>query len=861
MSDPTKADKGPPNRYTFKSAPVANPGSIVQGATKNGYYRFTVLTQNLVRYEWSEDGGFEDRASTLALFRQFEVPAFCAEIDGSNGGQITIFSKWWTLKFQISAGFSPEGLQLAVEHGGVWRYDGKSYGDLGGTARTLDTADGRIPLDPGLISRNAKYGVIDDSDSMVFDENGWIATRKPGRKDGYVFAYSDGGVKTALRDFYRLSDRQPILPRWALGNWWSRYHAYSATEYLELMDHFKKEEIPLNVGVLDMDWHRVDDVPKKYGSGWTGYSWNRNLFPNPDAFLQELHKRGLKIAVNDHPADGIRAFETLYPCVALVLGKDIRKGEPVEFDCTDKKFMDAYFDILKLALEKQGIDFWWIDWQQGNKSKIPGIDPLWVLNHFHYLVSQRNVASLERKLTFSRYAGPGSHRYPIGFSGDTIISWASLAFQPEFTATASNIGYGWWSHDIGGHYWGTRSNELTARWAQLGCFSPILRLHSEKSQWNSKEPWKYEPEAAQVMKDFLILRHRLIPFLYTMNVRAHKEGEPLVQPMYWKYEGTPEAYTVPNQYFYGPSLIVAPITAPHSPATLTASVRAWLPFSPRSDDSSSGHRYIDILNPGLVYDGGRYVNIHRTLSSIPVLAQEGTIIPLDAAPKFENGGSSRPKDILILLVVGKDAFFELVEEADSQGEKDRSAPEVFTRTPIAWVQHTSTLTIGPVYGPGGDSDDSVLDRNWSVRLVGHGAKDSTVAMPSDAPVPRILSETKGITLPLGTLRRPTTPVFRSHNKVRPIIQTRIGDNLQLDVVDIPARLHEMLYRCEMGYQTKETVWQLVTGGSDEPMAERVRKLWKLDMDEEIKSAVMEVWGADGRAEGTAAGLEGVVTYV
>lgn len=95
-------------------------------------------------------------------------------------------------------------------------------------------------------------------------------------------------------------------------------------------------------------------------------------------------------------------------------------------------------------------------------------------------------------MTFSRYAGPGSHRYPIGFSGDTHITWESLDFQPYFTTTATNIGYGWWSHDIGGHMLGYKDDELTARWTQYGIFSPIMRLHSSCSEFNGKEPWRFK---------------------------------------------------------------------------------------------------------------------------------------------------------------------------------------------------------------------------------------------------------------------------------------------------------------------------------------------------------------------------------
>jgi alpha-glucosidase (family GH31 glycosyl hydrolase) len=138
-------------------------------------------------------------------------------------------------------------------------------------------------------------------------------------------------------------------------------------------------------------------------------------------------------------------------------------------------------------------------------------------------------------LTFSRYAGPGSHRYPVGFSGDSIVTWASLDFQPEFTATASNIGYGWWSHDIGGHMGGVKDDELGTRWVQFGVFSPVMRLHASNNQWTAKGPWKFGIEAKNVIINFLRLRHWLLPYLYTMNAKAALEGTQIVQPMYWDY--------------------------------------------------------------------------------------------------------------------------------------------------------------------------------------------------------------------------------------------------------------------------------------------------------------------------------------
>ncbi|OIW23810.1 hypothetical protein CONLIGDRAFT_664269 [Coniochaeta ligniaria NRRL 30616] len=767
-------------RYSFASSPKADPKAIVTGG-KGSKYRFTVLTDRLLRYEWSDDGQFEDRVSTFAVFRKFDVPDFRV-IDTKDS--LEIVTQFFHLYYD-KKDFTRAGLAVTVFLGNdnTWRYDGQNFGDLGGTARTLDNADGRIPLEPGILAQKP-YAVLDDSKSMLFDGKGWLGTRVPNRKDGYVFAYS-GDHKAAIKDFYRLSGSQPLLPRWALGNWWSRYHAYSATEYLDLVDHFKSDGIPLTVGVLDMDWHRVEDVPAKYGIGWTGYSWNRKLFPDPDRFLKALHDRGLKIAVNDHPADGIRAFEDLYKDVAKALDFDTSHEDPIRFDCVDKKFLDAYFDVLKYKLEEQGIDFWWVDWQQGTDTTIPGIDPLWVLNHFHYLTSKRNVEVLERPLTFSRYAGPGSHRYPIGFSGDTLITWASLAFQPEFTATASNIGYG-------GHYWGTRSNELTARWVQLGCFSPILRLHSEKSHWNSKEPWKYERDCYEVMKEFLILRHRLIPFLFTMNVRASYDNEPIVQPMYWNHKDK-EASTVPNQYYFGPDLIVAPITSPNSKATLLGGTRAWLPPG----------RWIDIFTPSMI-------KVHRPLSKIPVFAKEGTILPLDVSPIASHG---------VLVVVGADATFDLYEEDESGPSAAGLPKEALVHTSIQWLQSHGVLRISQ------DTKRSTRKRHWSVRFVGQTSKKSR----------DMRTEDYSTVLDLGELKSGTSYKY-------------LYQDLQLDVVDIPARLHEMLYRCESNYQVKGIVWELVTEDPS-PVHVRMAKLYALDIESDIRDAILEIWFADQRALG------------
>ena len=400
----------------METHPLANPENVIKGDK----YRITVLTEHLLRLEYSEDGEFIDAASQTVVNRDFPAAEFTVK---DTGDELELCTKYLQLNYNKKA-FSANGLSCkttAVGIGSVpaWHY-GDPAQDLGGTARTLDQVNGACDLEPGIMSWFGST-VLDDSKSLLMTEDGWVTPRKKGMQDLYFFGYG-WNFRLALKDFYHLCGKTPILPRFALGNWWSRYWRYSEASYMKLMEDFDKENVPFSVAVIDMDWHRVDDVDPKYGSGWTGYSWNKKLFPDPERFLGKLHARGMKTTLNVHPADGIRAYEDCYPEVAEAMGVDAKKEEPVNFDIADPKFVDVYFEKVHHPMEKEGVDFWWIDWQQGQSTKIEGLDPLWMLNHYHFLDSGRDG---KRPMTFSRYAGPGSHRYPVGFSGDTHITWES----------------------------------------------------------------------------------------------------------------------------------------------------------------------------------------------------------------------------------------------------------------------------------------------------------------------------------------------------------------------------------------------------------------------------------------------------
>lgn len=760
--------------YRIKTEGHAEDAAIIQGEK----YRFTVLTEEMIRLEYCEDGQFEDRATQCVIDRKFKVPEYQVI---ENEESLEIITDKLHLVYNKQK-FTDYGLSVQVRgnisvYHSIWHF-GEEATDLRGTARTLDEADGAIELEHGIISRFG-YGILDDSRSLVITEDGWVEPRKEDCIDIYFLGYGHE-YEHCLKDYYHLTGKTPLLPRYALGNWWSRFYRYNDQEYKALMTRFEKEEIPFSVSVIDMDWHLVDIDPK-YGSGWTGYTWNKELFPDPKEFMTWLHDHGLKVTLNVHPAGGVQAHEEKYKEMAEAMGRDWEKEEPVNFDVTDQKFLKAYFEYLHHPNEEEGVDFWWLDWQQGGLSKIPGLDPLWMLNHYHYLDSGRRG---KRRLTFSRYAGMGSHRYPVGFSGDTIISWESLAFQPYFTANASNVGYGWWSHDIGGHMKGYRDEELSTRWIQFGVFSPIMRLHSSNSAFTGKEPWNYNAVSENIMKRYLKLRHEMIPYLYTMNYHASHDGQPLIRPMYYLEPEQPEAYEVPNEYYFGTELVVCPITEPTDKAAGTACVKAWIPEG----------KWYDIFS-GLKYDGGRMLELYRSLEDIPVLAKEGAIIPLTDLTEYTNSVEN-PKELAVKIVPGKKNAFILMEDT---GDTCEDKEENWAQTKLEWINENEFI----IHPANGNLDVIPKRRTWKMEFYGIADVDNLEVTVGGKAIEteRIYDEKRHIC----QVNIPATEVTEQ-------ITISFSKGYLLRENNKPAEIFALLYQAKIEYEVKEKIYAYMKEG-------------------------------------------------
>lgn len=754
-------------------------------AYADNHVRFTVISDGAVRMEYAPDGQFVDAKSFVAVQRTY--PA--ADYRVKRGAWIEIATPKMVLRYRKNSGpFTASNLSVRSPKGAavpfVWKPGMQQKGNLKGTYRTLDGYDGdtyvyderrpKMPIEDGLLATDG-WTLIDDSDNFLFDgdkEWEWVEKRPDdGAQDWYFLAYGHD-YKAALRDFTLFAGKMPLPPRYAFGYWWSRYWAYSDKELRTLVKNFRAYDIPLDVLVIDMDWHYTDGDR----GGWTGWSWNRTLFPDPAKFLRWLDGEGIRSTFNLHPADGVRCGEDSYADVARDMGIDPASKQTVPWVSSDKKFIRSIFRRILTPMERDGVDFWWLDWQQQpTDPAVEGLSNTWWLNYVFFSDMEKNRDV--RPMLYHRWGGLGNHRYQIGFSGDASITWASLDFQPYFNSTASNVLYGYWSHDIGGHHMADRIDpELYIRWMQFGAMSPVMRTHSAKSAGLKKEVWNFAPEHADILRSTIRQRYALAPYIYTMARKAYDEGISLCRPMYYEWPEASEAYAFRNQYLFGDDILVAPVTAPGKEGYAT--VKVWLP---------EGKWYE--WQTGTMLDGGRTVERTFALDEYPVYVRAGAILPM-YGDKVKNLNAN-DEEILLTLFPGGSDEFSLYED---NGNDKRYAAE-FARTHLKSVRDGNLLTV------------TVGKRTGAYRGMPAERKFSVKVLASAAPVSVTVDGAKADWTYLGEEFALVVEIPRTDCAAEKVVRIRYED-AEVDFNGVPAAARRMARAMEeFKYHAARKPWE------------------------------------------------------
>lgn len=639
-------------------------------------YRITILSDILVRLEYSETGTFENRPTELIKFRRFSVPKFLRKEDSQ---YLVITTPYFKLEYRKNKPFygskaSPDqNLKISlINTDKFWYFGHPEARNFKGTSFSLDNADGNVSYTKGLYSTDGLVS-IDDSENLIFNKDGSLGRRSDQRIDTYVFLYrKDFGF--CLRDYFKLTGKPAFIPRYALGIWWNKHYPYTTLDLENLIWNFNKNEIPLSIILLSSYWRMI------YENTNSGFTFNYSLFDNPKQMIDMLHSKKIRIGLNIDPTGGIHPDELSYQRFKKTA--ELTEEGILPFNIFSKKTLSAYFDELIKPLNNIGVDFYWIDYYNPKD-----LLTLRALNHYHltdYQESKRN-----RGMILSRNGMLAAHRYPVLYSGYTKVSWNNLNMIPEYNLTSSNIGVSWWSHDIGGFLDGVEDPELYMRFVQFGTYSPILRLSAAESHYYKREPWLWDAKTFAIVKDYLRLRHRLIPYIYTEGYKYSKTGLPLIQPVYYKY---PEIYDEPlykNEYYFGSELFIAPITTKKDTLMNRTVHRIFLPNGIWYD-FKTGKKFVG---------GKRYVSFFKD-EDYPVFAKKGTIIPLAILDNEDINNTNPPEKLEIHIFPGKSNTYKLYED-DGISSLYEDGEYLITDIDYNYQTNNFTAIIRPTEGKGG----------------------------------------------------------------------------------------------------------------------------------------------------------------
>ena len=658
--------------------------------------RFTLIDEGTLRLEYAPDGKFVDNKSFMAVIRNYPQVKYSIK---NNAKQVVISTAKLRLVYKKgNAPLTKDNLTIsstkAIKTPFVWKPGMQQKGNLKGTYRTLDGYDGseyqysnpkhEMPIEDGILATDG-WTLIDDSKSLLFDgaeDWDWVTERQSaeGAQDWYFMAYGHD-YKGALNSYTKFAGKVPLPPRYTFGYWWSRYWSYSDQDFRDLMSNFQRFDLPLDVLVIDMDWHPIS---AEAGGGWTGWDWNERLFPDYKAFLKYLDAQGVKATMNLHPAEGVRPYEKKYAEFMQRFGKN--DGKTHEWIGSDKQYVKALFDTYLHDYMADGVDFWWLDWQQWPKDRaIADLDNVFWCNYIWFSDMERN--GNKRPMLYHRWGGLGNHRYQVGFSGDSFITWASLKFLPYFNSTASNVLYGYWSHDIGGHQskkWGSPVEpQLYTRAMQMGQYLPIIRSHSTKDPNLNKEPWAFSSDTQQRLANVINGRYALVPYIYTMARKTYESGLALCRPLYYDNPEAKEAYEFKEEYMFGDDMLIAPVTSAVDSVDGYANVKVWLPAG----------EWLE-YETGQMLTGGKTYERRFTLDEYPVYVRAGSIIPYFGKLKNLSGTNQA---VTIRVFPGADkGEFMLYED---NGE-DKNYVTEYANTHLSYMRQGTQLyiTIGARQG-------------------------------------------------------------------------------------------------------------------------------------------------------------------
>ena len=685
---------------------ITNSDSVIRG----NCFRISILTERLIRLEYHPNGIFNDYESTLVKFRNFSKPSFDKQEDARF---LVIKTKYFTLSYTKEKPFDAGKLMpmanLKIDLNDTdrsWYYNHPEVKNYKGNFIAVDGSEEDSKPRNGLYSLDG-FASLDDSNNYIFDADGKMYQRDGNGIDIYLFMYKDD-FDLALKDYFTLTGYPAMIPRYALGNWWSRDLNYTTDELKEVVNNFEKSEIPLSVLLLDKGWHIDNSEENKEVK--TGYTFNKDLIPDAKELIDELHNKNIKIGLNLNMADGIYPSEENYAKIAGMF--NITDNKIIAFDPLNPTLLDAIYQLMVSPLTKLGVDFYWNDI---DSNTLPA-DKLFLINKSMF--ENKEINGQGHNMILARNGLIATHRYPITYTGKTIVGWEGLRKAIKHQAMAANIGVSWISSDVNGNYGGVEDEELYVRAIEQAVFGPIVRFNAPRGRYYRKEPWRWNAKTLEIVSRFLKLRHRLVPYLYTLAYRYHEKGSLVIRPLTYKYPWVYDDSTYKYEYLLGRDILVSPIITKKDTLINRTIHRVFIPDGVWYD-FMTGKKF-----PG----NKQYISFYRD-EDYPIFIKRGGIIPL-VNDKDVLNGVENPKSFEIHIFPGESNVFDMYED----NPKDPSK-YLITQIDYNYLPSNYTVIIRNLEGDNKDVVDA--KRNYKIRFRNTKKADDVICYFNDSQIKTI----------------------------------------------------------------------------------------------------------------------------
>ena len=592
---------------------------------------------------------------------------------------------------------------LGQHQAGAWNYSGESV------ELSQDNTNISIPffvssLGYGMLWNNASVSRF----NARFPRSLFLESEVADTID-YYFLYGPE-LDQVIAEYRELTGEAPLFGKWAYGFWQCKNRYKSQDEILAVAQKYRELGIPIDDIVQDWFWWT------KMGS----HIFNEN-YPDPKAMVDTLHREHFHVMISVWPTflPGTKNFDSFDRNGWFIHKNSVSfswlPGAGL-YDPFNLKAREFYWKLVEDNLFDRGFDAWWLDTTEpetlfreenvmldahtgmGSGARYANLYPL--MTTMGVYQGQRQATQDKRVFILTRSAAPGMQRNSAAaWSGDIFSTWQSLKRQIPAGLNYMLSGLPYWTTDIGGFVSGDPMDpayrELFVRWFEYGAFCPIFRVHGTRAN-DQNEIWSYGPQAQSILTKYDTLRYRLMPYIYSVAWRVTHEGYTLMRPLVMDFRNDAEAHAIGDQFLFGPSLLVNPVTDPGvNTRRLYVPQGTWYNFW--TGQSVSGPKFITAPAP---------------LDTLPLYVRAGSILPL--GPVMQYTGEKPADPIELRIYGGGDGDFTLYED---DGETYSYEKGAYATIPMHWSDSTKTLTIGERQG----SFPAMLQhRRFNVIRVGEG---------------------------------------------------------------------------------------------------------------------------------------------